>query len=262
MDEDLLAAFERCAADADSDEVRLAILVARALDPAIRDFDVVAALDGLADGWSPPRACWEYLRGRGFAGDVTGYGDLHNSNLAQVLERRRGIPITLGVILIHLARRAGSRAMGVNFPGHFLVDIDGVLVDPFLFEPVDREQCVSRLPAQARSTPWRQLFAPATPLAVGLRMLNNVRQGYVRLGAWHEALDIVDAQLRLAPRLPALHLERGELWRRIGLTTPARDSFESALVLASELGGEDGEVLRAAAAAGLAQLGDGDDTVH
>jgi regulator of sirC expression with transglutaminase-like and TPR domain len=262
MDDELLDAFERCGADAQADELRLAILVARTLDPAVGDLDIVTALDELADGWSPPRAPWEYLRGLGFVGDVAGYGELHNSNLAQVLVRRRGIPITLGVILIDLARRGGTRAVGVNFPGHFLVDIDGSLVDPFLLEPVAREQCIARLPTQARGAPWQSLFAPATPLAVGMRMLNNVRQAHVRLGAWREALDIVDAQLRLAPGLPALHLERGDLWLRIGLTTPAREAFESALALASELGGEDGDAVRSAAAAGLARLGDGSDTVH
>ena len=57
----------------------------------------------------------------GFVGNREHYEDPRNSCLNEVLDRRTGIPITLALIYIEVARRAGLRAEGVNFPGHFLV---------------------------------------------------------------------------------------------------------------------------------------------
>src|SRR5262245_24265916 len=57
----------------------------------------------------------------GFAGNHAHYDDFRNSCLNVVLERRLGIPITLALVFIEVARRAGVEAQGVSFPGHFLV---------------------------------------------------------------------------------------------------------------------------------------------
>lgn len=262
MDQSLLDAFERCAGDPQADEVRMAVLVARALDHQVDDGDVLGPLAELSAGLPPGKSPWAYLRDAGFGGDVPGYAHLDNSNLARVLSRRKGIPITLGVLLMAVSRHAGLRAHGINFPGHFLVDVDGEMVDPFLMASVEREQCLARLPAALRAADPAALFARATPVAVGLRMLNNVRQAHAGHGAWHEALDIVDAQLRLAPGQPALHIERGDLWARIGLVTPAREAFERARTLAARLADDDGRHWLALAEARLTGIGDAGDVVH
>ena len=57
----------------------------------------------------------------GFSGNREHYDDPRNSFLNEVLDRRTGIPISLAVIYLEVARRAGLRIEGVNFPGHFLV---------------------------------------------------------------------------------------------------------------------------------------------
>jgi regulator of sirC expression with transglutaminase-like and TPR domain len=261
MDQDLLEDFARCAADPAADEVRVAILVARALDPAVRPADVEARLAGLV-GHVSARAPWEFLHAQGFAGDRQDYEAFRNSNLAWVLEHRRGIPISLGVVLIGLARATGHNAVGINFPGHFLVQVDEVLIDPFAMEPVERPVLLSALPDDLRVLPAAQLFATASPVAVGLRMLNNVKAGHLRAAAWHNALDMVDAQLALAPEQPGLYLERGDLWRRIGLAQPARAAYESALALAADLPTEQAEEVRRAAQRRLGDLGGANDTVH
>jgi regulator of sirC expression with transglutaminase-like and TPR domain len=83
-----------------------------------------------------------YLFGElGFSGNREQFDDPRNSCLNEVMDRRTGIPITLALIYIEVARRAGVRAEGINFPGHFLVrclqDLrtddpnDGLIVDPF-----------------------------------------------------------------------------------------------------------------------------------
>ena len=66
------------------------------------------------------------LMGRfGFAGDVATYDDLANANLIRVIERRRGLPVALGILWLHCASAAGWPARGLNFPGHFLVALEG-----------------------------------------------------------------------------------------------------------------------------------------
>src|SRR5579862_4226172 len=58
----------------------------------------------------------------GFHGNAENYYDPRNSYLNDVIERRTGIPITLATLYCEIGRRAGLRAHGVGFPGHFLAD--------------------------------------------------------------------------------------------------------------------------------------------
>lgn len=262
MQQDLLEEFERCAGDPGVDEVRMAILVARTVDPAVSAAAVEARLNELARRCGDGQPPWEFLDAEGFAGNRDDYAALHNSNLAWVLEHRRGIPITLGVVLMRAARTAGHTAVGINFPGHFLVQVGAELVDPFVMKPVTRQELLDGLTGDTRGLPPAQLFAAASPLAVGLRMLNNVKLNHLRAAAWHRALDVVDAQLRLTPGQGALHLERGDLWHRIGLNQPARAAYEKALTLAADLPAVQAEELRRVADARLRGLGGADDTLH
>jgi regulator of sirC expression with transglutaminase-like and TPR domain len=259
MEAALLEDFGRYAADPAADEVGMAVLVARTLDDTVRADAVDAQIAELAARLPPGQPPWDFLRHADFRGDPQTYAELHNSNLAWVVEHRRGIPITLGIVLLRLARLSGHGAVGLNFPGHFLVQVDAVTVDPFVMQPVVRRDLVDQLPAQARALPEAQLFAPASAVAVGLRMLNNIKLAHLTAAAWHRALDIVDAQLRLAPRQSLLHLERGDLWRRVGLAQPARAAYQQALALASAA---EAEEVRQAAEARLAELGDARDILH
>ena len=262
MDQTLLEAFRGCRTEPATDEGRVASLVAQVVEPALDASDVERELQALATGCSARATPWHYLAELGFEGNREDYGSLDNSNLARVLHTRRGIPITLGVLLIRVARVTGRQAVGINFPGHFIVEVDDVLVDPFVLEPMDRAQFLERLPAASRGLSRQTLFAPASPVAVGLRMLNNVKLVYSREAAWHRTLDVVDAQLELAPEQPALHLERGDLWRRLGLVAPARESFQRALELVSPAATDDAEQVRRALRARLDELTGSDDVVH
>src|SRR5215470_10672456 len=71
----------------------------------------------------------------GYRGDRLTYDDLQNANLMRVIDRRRGLPVALGILYLHAARAQGWRAEGLNFPGHFLLRLeDGrerAIVDPF-----------------------------------------------------------------------------------------------------------------------------------
>jgi regulator of sirC expression with transglutaminase-like and TPR domain len=262
MDQKLLDDFERCAADPEADELTMAVLIARVLDPEVRAEAVKARLDDLTIRHASSQPPWQFLREQGFAGNAHDYASLDNSNIAWVLENRRGIPISLAVVLIRLARAAGHDAMGLNFPGHFLVQVGEVIIDPFAMKPVTRGELTASLPPDSRAQPESQLFAPAPTLAVGLRMLNNIKAAHWHAGAWHRALDAVDAQLRLAPQLSALHLERGDLWLRVGLAQPARVAYAMALTLAGRLPPAEAGEVRRVVEARLDQIGDVSDTIH
>ena len=137
-----------------------AALSAGLLDPvSVSGEDSVEAamqsLDALGEdlsrrmGSSPPDAATaaDCLAGilhleAGFTGDSDNYDDLGNANLFRVLERRKGLPVALGIIYIHVGRRAGLTVDGLAFPGHFLIRVEAsgsrVVVDPF-FDGIQRD---------------------------------------------------------------------------------------------------------------------------
>lgn len=123
----------------------------------------------------------------GFAGDRTDYHDPRNSLLDDVLDRRKGIPISLAVVAIEVGRRRDVPVEGIGLPGHFLVRdprLPGSYVDLFDGGRVlDRRGCrevFSQLHPQAR---WSEGFlAPVGPVAVVTRVLNNLANAYRRSG--------------------------------------------------------------------------------
>jgi regulator of sirC expression with transglutaminase-like and TPR domain len=121
-------------------------------------------------------------RDEGFRGNVLDYYDPRNSFLNDVLSRRTGIPITLALVLMGVARRAGLRLEGVSFPGHFLVraaseDGGHVFVDPFEGRITTREemeavwQASTGHPGPIDET----VLVPATRRQIIARLLNNLR---------------------------------------------------------------------------------------
>ncbi len=166
-----------------------------------------------------------YLFGaQGFSGNHEQYEDPRNSCLNEVLDRRMGIPITMAVVYIEIARRAGVRAEGINFPGHFLVralqDLhtdnpsDGMIIDPFhagaiLNEADCRELLKKHVGEDAAFEP--QLLARTTRKQILIRMLRNLKGLYVRMHSFPQALTTTDALLALQPgALPDLR-DRGLL---------------------------------------------------
>jgi regulator of sirC expression with transglutaminase-like and TPR domain len=120
----------------------------------------------------------------GFHANEAEYYDPRNSFLNEVLDRRTGIPISLGVVVLEVGRRAGFETRGISFPGHFLVRIDVpgglALVDPFGGGFVDRAG-LKALHARAGgkdADPDAHALEPATKRAILLRMLNNLRSIY------------------------------------------------------------------------------------
>jgi len=181
----------------------------------------------------------------GFAG-ATDYYRTANSSLAAVLRERRGIPISLAMVLIGVAERCGLPAAGINFPRHFLVMIDGQLVDPFTMQLTSRDNCRAWL--AANDLPEDGAFQIATPVDVMLRMLNNLRLLALGQGNHAEVIELSDYQLAVAPQPLAIHMERVESWLALGVPGMARHELECAIKLAPN------DALRAQLAARLAGI--------
>lgn len=129
----------------------------------------------------------------GLGGDIDDYYDPRNSFLNEVLDRRKGIPITLSVIWIEVGRRAGIDVQGVALPGHFLVFAGGQLVDPFHGGEAIGADEAAALVAENYGGPPRlnpDWLEPVAPEAILERMLVNLTEAY-RRAAEAESLDFV-----------------------------------------------------------------------
>lgn len=136
-------------------------------------------------------------RRHGFTGDAREYDHPDNSMLPAVLERRRGLPITLSVLYVAVARRAGIPLRGVGLPGHFVAghfptpDARPELLDPF---HAGVRIAVPDLP-EALLRPWG-------PHETALRMINNLVAAFSKRGALTHAIRAADLRL-LLPVHPA-----------------------------------------------------------
>ena len=208
----------------DEDPVEGALIVARILD-ADADVDwareeVASIADRVAradrHGGFTPTDLVAAVAAEGFKGAGDRYYEVDNSILDRVLRNRRGIPISLGVVLIGVARHLGFDAQGVNFPRHFLVTIDDLLVDPYAVAPTTLENCRKWLADNKVSE--QGAFDLTRPKDVVLRMLNNARLLIQNRGDFVRALDISDYQLLVVPDYYGLYVERADAW--LGLNAP------------------------------------------
>jgi regulator of sirC expression with transglutaminase-like and TPR domain len=157
------------------------------------------------DDYARVTALNEYLFGElHFVGNTVTYEDPRNSFLNEVMDRRTGIPITLALVYIEVARRAGVRVEGVNFPGHFLLRCrphqaapltDDLIIDPFHGGALlSEEACRARL--RRHTDTEERLASPllvhATKPQILARMLLNLKRLYVQMNSFPQALDITD----------------------------------------------------------------------
>jgi regulator of sirC expression with transglutaminase-like and TPR domain len=155
-----------------------------------------------------------------FAGNRAHYDDFRNSLLNVVLERRLGIPITLALVYMDVARQAGLDVAGIAFPGHFLLsatldpDRDALVLDPYsggieLDDDACRALLATRVGADA---PYdRVLLRPCTPRQLIARILNNLKRTYVELRSFPQARRATHLLLSTDPMLLSELRDRGLL---------------------------------------------------
>jgi regulator of sirC expression with transglutaminase-like and TPR domain len=160
----------------------------------------------------------------GFSGNRDHYDDPRNSFLNEVLDRRTGIPITLAVIYLEVARRAGLPIDGINFPGHFLLRArdmtradaatEAIIIDPFhggaLLSEVDCRQLLRQHVGDEAAFD-RTLLAPATRHDIVVRMLVNLKRLYVRMRSFPQARFISSLLLSVDPSAISELRDRGLL---------------------------------------------------
>jgi regulator of sirC expression with transglutaminase-like and TPR domain len=205
---------------------------AAALSELARDAVAAAAADPEADAGDPERRrrVLAELHGRlGFAGDSETYDDPANANLIRVVERRRGLPVALGILWLHAAEAAGWAAHGLDFPGHFLVAVEGergqAVVDVFaggtglqapelrgLLKRFEGEKAELR-PGLLRRMEKREVL---------LRLQNNLKLRRLRARDMEGALNCAEDMLRVAP-------DHVGLWREAGLMNQRLDRIGAAL---------------------------------
>ena len=235
------------------DLARAALVIAAESDPQV---DVDAEIKRI-DGWanelkSRLDPTWNNLQKLarlrrflfeelGFAGDGKDYFSPSNSLLHEVIQRRRGIPLTLAILLMELGWRIGMPLEGVGFPGHFLVRLAGepedLLLDPFQHAmSVHEEDCRRML---AEITRGEVEFSPRLIESVDkrqmiVRLLHNLKSSYVRQGADAEALAAVERLLILEPNDLTQVRDRGLLMFRLQRYAPAFESLRRYLAEATD----------------------------
>jgi regulator of sirC expression with transglutaminase-like and TPR domain len=231
----VIAEFQGVVAEEPIDLTAAALVIARLeypdLDPApsratLARLGESAAAELTTCRDAPPDAKLDTLsrllfEREGFAGNRTWYEDVRNSLLNVVLERRVGIPITLALVFMDVARQAGIEVQGVAFPGHFLLrtpdDGDGAL--PLVLDPFDAGRHMSE--ADLRELLGRMggddavfspdLLRPCTSRQMLARMLNNLKRTYVEQRSFPQAYVTTDLILAADPTLLFELRDRGLL---------------------------------------------------
>lgn len=174
---------------------------------------------------------------QGFRGTRGAYEDPRNSFLNEVLDRKTGIPISLAVLYVEVARRLGIRLVGTNFPMHFLLVHLGrpsIYVDAFsgrLLDRSDAGRLLARLSGN-RISLADNMLTPVGPKAILERMLRNLKSVYAANGDSARLLRVIDRILILRPTAAEEYRDRGAVFLGIGATPFALADFERYLQLA------------------------------
>jgi regulator of sirC expression with transglutaminase-like and TPR domain len=217
------------------DLARAALVIAKleypTLNPApsldrLQDFGGQAAHAAKQVAGAPPRdvlatISHELFKKNHFAGNRTHYDDFRNSLLNVVLQRGLGIPISLALVYMEVAKRANVDVQGVGFPGHFLMrgpdeapGARALILDPFdagreLGELDCRALLAKTQGEDAEYSP--DLLRPCTPRQMLARMLNNLKRTYVELRSFPQAYAATNLILTVDPTLLTELRDRGLL---------------------------------------------------
>jgi regulator of sirC expression with transglutaminase-like and TPR domain len=184
------------------------------------------------------RALAGLMAGRfGYDGERIRYDDPLNADLITVIDRRRGLPVALGVLYLHAARAAGFEAQGLHSPGHFLLRIAGpsgeALIDPFNGGAAVERESLGAPPALVAASHGEMRAASLiSDIDVLLRLLNNIKVRAAQRGDRSRALELAQRMVLLGPRRADLWIEIGRLQENAGALGAASKAYETALRLA------------------------------
>ena len=172
------------------------------------------------------------VHGEAMTGDAQDYDNPANADFLMLLRRRRGLPVTLSILYVALARRIGWAADAIGVPGHVLVRVggeaDGQLLDPFddgaLVDTTQLAAIVART-LGANATVEREHLAAMSNRAVLVRLLSNQASRARRGGDVARALVLHERMTAFAPDFSGLWWERARLEQLLGKVAEARASL-------------------------------------
>ena len=239
--------------ESDLDLARAALLVAQEQYPQLPVEMYLARLDALAEEvrgrmgeeGAPILVLQELVatlyERHGFKGNADAYYDPRNSFLNDVLDRRTGIPLTLGIVLLEVGWRLGLPLEGVTFPHHFLVRYRGEEMD-LLLDPFDEGTARTEDEAQelldrvyggmVRVQP--SFLQTATRRDMLTRLLNNLKAIHLNTGDEARALAVVERLLLLRPDASSERRTLGMLLARLGRREEAVDELRRYLAASPE----------------------------
>ena len=193
------------------------------------------------DGRDFVETAQRYLFGElGFRGyhDQSEYFDPRNSCLNHVLEQRTGLPITLSVLYMEVARRLRMPVFGIGLPRHFVIQFDdgnySTFIDPFhQGRAITARDCFKLAEAPVADP---ALLRRVSAKQIVMRMLQNMHIVYRHQKDHPRALDTLDLMICGAPETAAWYKHRGELLVELKRGGEARREWERYLALEPEAG--------------------------
>ncbi|GGH48745.1 hypothetical protein GCM10010975_00590 [Comamonas phosphati] len=174
----------------------------------------------------------------GFAGNLNNYYDPGNSYIHQVLRTRRGIPISVALLWLELARGLELPAEGIGFPGHFMVKVllpqGQVVMDPLTGESLSANGLAERLQPfldQAGVTPEEAAplglyLQAARPRDIVERMLRNLQEIHLAQRDWSMLVAVLNRLAILKPEAREIYRDRGLAYAEWGVTERALADLE------------------------------------
>ena len=234
--------------DADIDLAETALLLSALDDPSVdlvpyrQHLDLLASdIGAMARPGSGLMECIDTLRvvvysTHGYSGDRRSYDDIENANLIRVIDRRRGIPVSLGIICIHAWRVQGWSAAGIHSPGHFLIQVSTTgklaILDPFhQARLLDESDLHERFTAVQEDSTENSMngVVPVSNREILLRLQNNIRIRARQRGDTALALRTTESMLVLAKDAPVFRLEIAALKAKAGEIKAALNDIETLL---------------------------------
>lgn len=168
-----------------------------------------------------------------YEGDQDGYDNLDNTSLIQVIERRKGIPVALGILYIHAARSVGWVMDGLNFPRHFLVRLDyqgqREIIDPFhggqIMDAARLRALVKTMLGNGAELNY-DYYTPMYNRAILLRLCNNRKTRLISGDDFEGALKVVKTMLLIDPDNARLRFDAGVLSARLNHRQDAIDYLQ------------------------------------
>jgi regulator of sirC expression with transglutaminase-like and TPR domain len=159
----------------------------------------------------------------GYDGDRLTYDDLQNANLMRVIDRRKGLPVALGILMIHAARAQGWGMEGLAFPAHFLVRLesggDRLILDPFgggrILGSAELRELLKAVAGEGAELKPAH-YEPVGNRAVLLRLQNNLKTRLIQEQKLEAAGRVLARMLVFAPDEPQLWREAGMIEARLG----------------------------------------------